>query len=88
MARDSLGEDAASSYAGPMNRDPMGGEEVMDRMGEMELRKKKKNLMDIDYAGPESPSGFEGEAGNTFSKEGLDKMNQHYAQTQQSMAAG
>jgi hypothetical protein len=84
--------DGLSDYAGPigMNADPMNGAKAMGKMGEMELRKKKKNPMDIggDYAGPESPSGFEGEAGNTFSKEGLDKMNQHYAQTQQSMAAG
>ena len=67
-----------------MNANPMDGEEAMEGMGE--LRKKKKNPMDMgmDYAGPES--GFEGMAGDTFSKEGLDKMNQHYAQTQQSMA--
>jgi hypothetical protein len=75
-----------SDYAGPigMNADPMNGAKAMGKMGEMELRKKKKNPMDIggDYAGPESPSGFEGEAGNTFSKEGLAAVNQHYAQAQ------
>lgn len=87
--------DGLSDYAGPigMNADPMNGAKRMGEigeMGEMELRKKKKNPMDIggDYAGPEPPSGFEGMAGNTFSQEGLDKMNQHYAQAQQSMAAG
>ena len=84
MGNDMALQDAAASYAGPiempkgtMNANPMDGAKVMEGMGE--LRKKKKN-----YAGPE---GFEGMAGNTFSKEGLDKMNQHYAQTQQSMAA-
>ena len=84
------GSSSSFEYAGPigMNANPMDGAEAMEGMGE--LRKKKKNPMDMgmDYAGPESPSGFEGMAGNTFSKEGLDKMNQHYAQTQQSMAAG
>ena len=82
------GGNKSFDYAGPigMNANPMDGEEAMEGMGE--LRKKKKNPMDMgmDYAGPESPQGFEGMAGNTFSKEGLDKMNQHYAQTQQSMA--
>ena len=78
-----------SEYAGPigMNANPMNGEEAMEGIGE--LRKKKKNPMDMggmDYAGPESPSGFEGMAGNTFSKEGLDKVNASYAQTQASMA--
>jgi hypothetical protein len=91
-------QDAASSYAGPtgmpngtMGTNPMDGDKVMEKMGDLATRKKKKNPMDMgdmDYAGPESPQGFEGMAGNTFSKEGLDKMNQHYAQTQQSMAAG
>ena len=83
-----MGGGAMSEYAGPigMNANPMDGAQVMEEAGE--IRKKKKNPMDtgMDYAGPESPQGFEGMAGNTFSKEGLDKMNQHYAQTQQSMA--
>ena len=84
---------SAADYAGPtgmpngtIGTNPMDGAKAMEGMGE--LRKKKKNPMDMDYAGPESASGFEGMAGNTFSKEGLDKMNAHYAQTQQSMAAG
>ena len=84
-----MGGGAMSEYAGPigMNANPMNGEEAMEGIGE--LRKKKKNPMDMggmDYAGPESPSGFEGMAGNTFSKEGLDKVNASYAQTQASMA--
>lgn len=87
------GNNSSFDYAGPigMNANPMDGDKVMEKMGDLATRKKKKNPMDMggmDYAGPESPQGFEGEAGNTFSKEGLDKMNQHYAQTQQSMAAG
>jgi hypothetical protein len=37
-----------------MNADPMDGAKAMDRMGELELRKKKKSPMDMDmnYAGP------------------------------------
>jgi hypothetical protein len=87
-------QDGAASYAGPTgmtempkgttNANPMDGAKAMEAMGE--LRKKKKNPMDMNYAGPESPSGFEGMAGNTFSKEGLDKVNASYAQTQASMA--
>lgn len=82
------GNKSSFDYAGPigMNANPMDGAQVMEEAGG--IRKKKKNPMDMgmDYAGPESPQGFEGMAGNTFSSEGLDKMNQHYAQTQQSMA--
>jgi len=58
-------QDAASSYAGPtgmpngtMGTNPMDGAKVMEGMGE--LRKKKKNPMDMggmDYAGPMSGMG-------------------------------